>query len=57
MTAQTVLIVDDDPKVRTLLRNVLEDDGFLVIEAENAAMAMETLSDTHVSLITLDGQR
>lgn len=54
MTAQTVLIVDDDPKVRTLLRNVLEDDGFLVIEAENAAKAMETLSDTHVSLITLD---
>lgn len=54
MTAQTVLIVDDDPKVRALLRNVLEDDGFSVVEAENAAKAMETLSDTRISLITLD---
>lgn len=54
MTAQTVLIVDDDPKVRTLLRNVLEDDGFAVLEAENAAKTMEALADTPINLITLD---
>jgi DNA-binding NtrC family response regulator len=36
MTDQTTLVVDDDPKIRNLLRNVLEDDGFGVIEAETA---------------------
>ncbi len=51
---QTVLIVDDDPKVRTLLRNVLEDDGFAVREACSAAEVHKALSDTHISLITLD---
>jgi len=54
VTAQTVLIVDDDPKVRTLLRNMLEGDGFSAVEAETAAKTMEILSETRVSLITLD---
>lgn len=54
MTAQTVLIVDDDPKIRALLRNVLEGDGFSVREAGNAVETMKTLSESPVSLITLD---
>lgn len=54
MTVKTVLIVDDDPKVRALLRNVLEDDGFSVREAEDAAKTMDTLADARVDLITLD---
>lgn len=54
MTDQTVLIVDDEPKIRTLLRNVFEDDGFAVLEAETAADVMNALSDTDIQLITLD---
>lgn len=54
LTARTVLIVDDDPKIRALLRNVLEDDGFCVHEAETAEDARRILSDGHIDLITLD---
>jgi DNA-binding response OmpR family regulator len=51
---QTILIVDDDPKIRSLLRNVLEDEGFGVFEADTATSAMDILSRQPVSLITLD---
>lgn len=54
MNEPTVLIVDDDPKIRSLLRNVLEDDGFAVREAETAEQVIQVLSDTSVNLITLD---
>lgn len=54
MTDQTVLIVDDDHKIRTLLRNVLEDDGFAVLEAATADQVRELLAKVSVSLVTLD---
>lgn len=54
MPDQTILVVDDDPKIRTLLRNVLEDDGFVVFEAQTAAEVMQVIETTPVSLITLD---
>ncbi|MGC1506409.1 MAG: response regulator [Sulfitobacter sp.] len=54
MTDQTILVVDDDPKIRTLLRNVLEDDGFSVTEAETATEVMQRIEASAVSLITLD---
>lgn len=46
--------MDDDPKIRTLLRNVLEDDGFSVLEATNAAETLENLENHSVILVTLD---
>lgn len=54
VTDQTVLVVDDDPKIRNLLRNVLEADGFAVVEADDAETAQQTLLQGHISLITLD---
>ncbi|MBB4172787.1 response regulator [Sulfitobacter noctilucicola] len=54
MTDQTVLIVDDDPKVRSLLRNVLEDEGFAVEEAATASDALHIVESTGLTLITLD---
>ena len=54
MTDQTILVVDDDPKIRNLLRNVLEDDGFVVRQARTAAEVMQTIATTPISLITLD---
>ena len=54
MKAQTILVVDDDPKIRAVLRNVLEDDGFLVVEAKDAAEAFDRFENQRVSLITLD---
>jgi len=54
MTPQTVLIVDDDPKIRAVLRNVLQDEGFTTLEAGTAAEALAALQTSTVELITLD---
>ena len=54
MTKQMILVVDDDPKIRNLLRNVLEDDGFGVSEAGTAAETMRIIETSAISLITLD---
>ncbi|WP_050929752.1 response regulator [Aestuariivita boseongensis] len=54
MANQTVLVVDDDLKIRTLIRNVLEDEGFAIREAETAQDVFQSLSDSRIDLITLD---
>jgi two-component system, OmpR family, response regulator len=54
VTDQTILIVEDDPKISTLLRNVLEDHGFAIREAATAAAALSALSSNNIDLITLD---
>lgn len=45
-TAQTVLIVEDEALIRMLAVSILEDAGFLVIEAANADQALAAL-DMH----------
>lgn len=49
-----ILVVDDDPKVRTLLRRCLEGEGFAVSEAADGAGLLACLDRQPVSLITLD---
>src|SRR5262245_157582 len=49
-----ILIVDDEPKVRTLLRRCLEGEGFAVSEAKDGAQMRGCLEREAVSLITLD---
>lgn len=50
----TILIVDDEPEVRTLLRTGLEAEGFSVVEAGNGAEAEAHLASRAISLLTLD---
>ena len=40
---KTILIVDDDPNVVTMLRDVMEADGYRVQEAINGGSALEQL--------------
>ncbi|MFK7878267.1 response regulator [Roseobacter sp.] len=54
MKDQTILVVEDDQKIRSLLRNVLEDEGARVVEAETAAQVMQVIADTPPRLVTLD---
>lgn len=54
MAGQTIMIVDDEEKIRTLLRNVLEGEGYKVVTAESASQARPYIADAHLSLITLD---
>ncbi|WP_299732621.1 response regulator [uncultured Tateyamaria sp.] len=56
MKDQTVLVVEDDPKISNLLRNVLEDEGARVVEAETATEVMRILAEMPVGLVTLDLQ-
>lgn len=49
-----ILVVDDDPKVRTLLRRCFEGEGFAVSEAKDGRELESQLERYPVSLITLD---
>ncbi len=56
MTGYRVLIADDDPAQRELLREYLELSGFTVEEAENGAQAVERLRARPADLVLLDLQ-
>jgi len=49
-----VLVVDDDPDVRTLLRRMLEAAGYRALEAENGRAALTRIAETTPDLILLD---
>lgn len=51
-----VLIVDDEPAVRHMVRGVLESTGFECAESENGASALEWLKDHHTDIIIADYQ-
>ena len=54
MTDDTILVVDDDPRMRKLLRTCLEADGFGVVEAGDHASAQAEMDARPVSLVTMD---
>ncbi len=51
-----VLIVDDEPAVRRMVRGVLESSGLECAESENGASALEWLEDHHADVIIVDYQ-
>lgn len=53
-TRGLVLVVDDDPDLRAALRDVLGDNGFLVVEADNGCQAMKLVAKHEPDLILLD---
>jgi DNA-binding response OmpR family regulator len=53
-TTGCVLVVDDEPEVRAILRAGLEAEGFRVLEAGNGAEAQSRLSEAAIDLVTLD---
>ena len=50
----TILYVEDNIDNRTLVRRVLTVEGYNVIEAVNAAQALEILKNTTPNLILMD---
>ena len=40
----TILIIDDEPGIRTVLRDVLEDEGYTVVAAEDGARASRSIA-------------
>jgi CheY-like chemotaxis protein len=54
--AARVLIADDDPSSRELLRSILESSGYEVVAAEDGVQAMERAADFAPDLVILDIQ-
>jgi DNA-binding response OmpR family regulator len=50
----SVLIIDDEPEVRSLLRCILEAHGFRVIEAENGRLGQEYAEREMVDVVVTD---
>lgn len=49
-----IVVVDDDPPIRTLLRNCFESEGFRVSEAASGDEVLKLVKAGNVDLITLD---
>jgi two-component system nitrogen regulation response regulator NtrX len=51
---KTVLVVDDEENIRETLKDVLEDDGYKVFNAEDGRKALEILHKNFVDVVLLD---
>jgi len=54
VSAPHILVVDDEPDIRELVRDILQDENFSVAMAEDAATAKRALRDRRPDLILLD---
>ena len=52
--AAAVLVVDDEPDIRGLLQEILEDEGYAVSVAESAASAQAAIDESRPDLVLLD---
>jgi CheY-like chemotaxis protein len=50
----TILVVDDESRIRLALRNCLEAEGYIVEEARDGAEAIGVILDTRPDLMFLD---
>lgn len=50
----TILIVDDEPSIQLLYRDVLEEEGYRVLEASTGKEAAGLLERNPVDLVVLD---
>jgi len=49
-----ILIVDDEEKIRTMLRGVLQDEGFRTLEADSGESVLALVATFHPCLVLLD---
>jgi len=51
---RSILIVDDDEQIRAFLRQVLEEAGYMVIEAPNGQQGLRQFRRTPTALVITD---
>src|SRR5580700_5660664 len=51
---QTVLVVDDEDRIRSSLRGILSDEGFRVLDTGRAPEVMELIEREHPAVVLLD---
>jgi len=54
MTEQTILVVEDDPRLRESLLMVLGHEQYKILETETGEAALDILAETAVDLVVLD---
>jgi two-component system KDP operon response regulator KdpE len=54
MKAATILVVDDEPQIRRVMRTTLTAEGYAVTEAHDGAEALEKLRSERPDLVLLD---
>jgi len=54
MASGLVLVVDDEPDIRSTVKEILEDEGYQVCVAENAAVARELRRSARPDVVLLD---
>jgi len=54
MSMSKILVVDDEPDICTLIKEILEDEGFQVTVARNGSEARSQLPGMHPDLVLLD---
>ena len=51
---KTVLVVDDEPVLRILMREILQEEGYAVIDAADGRTMLELLDGVHPDLVLMD---
>ncbi|MDH3444757.1 MAG: response regulator [Deltaproteobacteria bacterium] len=51
---KTIMVVDDNPDIITIVKTILEGKGFKVLSASSGAECLETLKTNKPDLIVLD---
>jgi CheY-like chemotaxis protein len=54
MDKRTVLVVDDDPSIRELIAELLDDAGFAVLEADSGGLALRLAREHCPSVVLMD---
>jgi len=54
MPDRTVLVIDDEPQIRRVVRNALSDDSTQVLEASAAAEGIDLVASRRPDLVVLD---
>ncbi len=51
---KTVLVVDDEPVLRTIVREILHEEGYAVIEAADGGAVLEIMARERPDLVLMD---
>jgi two-component system, OmpR family, KDP operon response regulator KdpE len=54
MTAATILVVDDEPQIRRVMRATLTAQGYAIVEARDGQEALEKMRSERPDLVILD---
>ena len=54
MAQRTILVADDDASIRSLLKQLLSDEGYSVVEATTGNEVVEKVKDTNPDLVIMD---